>query len=55
MGGARGGVEDVKNPMFKTNWLTLHLKFFPQTNRATLEITQKMSVNKHGEQDSFGK
>lgn len=46
MGGARGGVEDVKNPIFKTNWLTLHLKFFPKQIQKHFEYDKNMSVNK---------
>ena len=46
MGGARGGAEDVKKPVFKTNWLTLLLKFSSQTNLASLEMTHQHSVNK---------
>lgn len=40
MGGVGGGAEDVKKPMFKTNWLTLLLKLFPHINPTALETTR---------------
>lgn len=53
MGGAGGGAEDVKNQTVQNKLINLKfLSLVPQTNPATLEVAQKMCVNKRWDEET---